>query len=259
MLREIAEYPNSFGPLGPHDERIETPRFTLCMGPGSRWNTVQRQRFLAGEVDEVLAEVRALLCARGRNVTQWEVGSSATPGDLVDLLLARGLVRDKEPYAAALVLKAEPPRAPREMVARRVETFAEYVAANEVQYEAFEMSADERAESRQKLPELWRSTPNLMHAVWIDGTIVTAGTSAPTPQGLLLYGGATLPGYRGRGGYRALLGARWDEAVKRGTPALITQGGSMSRPILQQLGFETVGHVHSLLDEFDCHTPEPGR
>jgi hypothetical protein len=32
VLREIAEYPNSFGPLGPTDERIETDRYTLCMG-----------------------------------------------------------------------------------------------------------------------------------------------------------------------------------------------------------------------------------
>ena len=27
------------------DERIDTGRYTLCMGPGSTWNTVQRQRF----------------------------------------------------------------------------------------------------------------------------------------------------------------------------------------------------------------------
>jgi hypothetical protein len=38
--------------------------------------------------------------------------------------------------------------------------------------------------------------------------------------------------------------------MTRGTPALITQGGSMSRPILERLGFEPVGHVHMLLDEF---------
>ena len=35
-----------------------------------------------------------------------------------------------------------------------------------------------------------------------------------------------------------------------GTPALITQGGSMPRPILERLGFERVGEVHMLLDDF---------
>src|SRR6266498_1210017 len=122
VLREIAEYPNSFGPLGPRDERIETDQYTLCMGLGKTWNTVQRQRFRGEEVDDVLEEVRSLLRARGRGRTQWEVGSSAEPPDLVDLLLARGLARDKDPYTVALVLTAPPPPAPG-IVARRVETF----------------------------------------------------------------------------------------------------------------------------------------
>jgi GNAT superfamily N-acetyltransferase len=250
VLREIAEYPNSFGPLGPSDERIETDRYTLCLGLGKTWNTVQRQRFRREEVDDVLEEVRSLLRARERGRTQWEVGSSAEPRDLVDLLLARGLVRDKDPYTVALVLTAKPPPPAPGIVARRVETFEEYAAANEVQWQAFEMPEDEVAEGRELLSQRWREAPIIMHAAWLDGEIVSAGTCAPTPHGLLLYGGATVPGARGRGAYRALLRARWDEAMSRGTPALITQGGSMSRPILERLGFEPVGHVHVLLDEF---------
>jgi GNAT superfamily N-acetyltransferase len=99
---------------------------------------------------------------------------------------------------------------------------------------------------------MWRETVNLHHVALLDGEVVSAGTSAPTDHGLLLYGGATVPRARGRGAYRALLRARWDEAVERGTPALITQGGSMSRPILERLGFERVGEVHMLVDEFDA-------
>jgi GNAT superfamily N-acetyltransferase len=246
----MAEYPNSFGPLGPGDERVETARFTLCMSAGSRWNTVQRQHFRADEIDDVLGEVRALLRARARDRTQWEIGSAAEPPDLVELLLERGLVRDKEPYAAALLLTAEPPRGPPEIVARRVESFEEFAAAHAVQAEAFGMPEDELAESRATLPERWRDTPNVMHAAWLDGDLVAAGTCAPTRHGLLLYGGATLERARGRGAYRALLRARWDEAAARGTPALMTQAGAMSRPILERLGFEPVGHVHMLLDEF---------
>lgn len=245
----MAEYPNSFGPLGPGEERIETERFTLCMGAGRRWNTVQRQRFCADEVDEVLGEVRSLLRARGRDRTQWEIGSAAEPPDLVELLLGRGLVRDEEPYAVALLLTSEPPPGPPELVARRVETFDEFAAAHAVQAEAFGTPEEEIAEGRATLDQRWQDTPNLMHAAWLDGVIVCAGTCAPTPQGLLLYGGATLEHARGRGAYRALLRARWDEAAARETPALITQAGAMSRPILERLGFEPIGHVHMLLDE----------
>jgi hypothetical protein len=249
VLREVAEYPNSFGPLGPHDERIDTGRYTLCMAAGKKWNTVQRQRFPLKEVDDVIAEVRATLREHGRSQTQWEVGSSA-PRGLVDALLERGIVKDKDPYAVALVLTREPPAIASIFTARRVETFEEYAAATAVQWEAFAMPEDDISEARELLPQRYRETVNFMHAVWLDGEIVCAGTSAPTEHGLLLYGGATVPRARGRGAYKALNRARWDDAVARGTPALITQGGSMSRPILEKLGFERVGEVHMLLDVF---------
>jgi len=198
----------------------------------------------------VRAEVHALLRERGRTSTQWEIGSAARPENLVDLLLARGVVPDRDPYAVALVLRHEPRPGPDGAVARRVATFAEYVAGSEVQYEAFEMEGAELAESRALLPQMWADDAYVMHAVWMDGEIVCAGTVSPVPEGLLLYGGATAKAARGRGAYRALLRARWDDAVALGTPALITQGGSMSRPILERAGFEPVGHVHMLLDEF---------
>ena len=247
MLREVAEYPNSFGPLGPRDELVETERYTLWMGSGSTWNTVQRQRFDLSELDDVLQEVRATLRGRGRTSTQWEVGSSA-PDGLVEALLERGIKHDKEPYAVALVLAHAPPDT--NLTARRIETYEEYAAANAVQWEAFETPAKELDEARALLPQRFAERVNLMHAVWLDGRIVCAGTSAPTEHGLLLYGGATVPDARGRGAYRALIRARWDDAVALGTPALITQGGSMSRPILERLGFERVGDVHMLLDDF---------
>jgi GNAT superfamily N-acetyltransferase len=248
VLREVAEYPNSFGPLSPGAERIETGRYTLTMGVGSTWNTVQRQRFALEELDDVLDEVRGHLRERGRTRTQWEVGSTAPPG-LVEALVERGLARDGDGYAVALVLTQEPPPVPG-LVARRIESFEEYVAANAVQWEAFESPEPEIAEAKASLEQRWRDTVNLMHGVWLDGAIVCAGTSTPSEHGLLLYGGATLPSARGRGAYRALIRARWDDAAALGTPALITQGGTMSRPILERLGFERVGEVHMLLDDF---------
>ena len=247
MLREVAEYPNSFGPLAQGDERIDTGRYTLCLGAGSTWNTVQRQRFRLEEVDEVLEEVRATLRAHGRTRTQWEIGSSAPPG-LVDALLERGLIPDKDPYAVALVLTREPPAIAPGFTARRIETLEELEAAAAVQWDAFGATSEEIEEARSLLPGRFRDGVNLRHAVWLEGEVVCTGIATPTEHGLLLYGGATLARARGRGAYRALVRVRWDEAVALGTPALITQGGSMSRPILERLGFEPVGEVHMLLD-----------
>jgi len=249
VLREIAEYPNSFGPLARGDERLETDRYTLCLGAGSTWNTVQRQRFPLEQVDDVLAEIRAELSARGRTQTQWEVGSSAPPG-LVEALLERGLVPDKDPYAVAVVLTREPPAVGPGFSARRVETLEELEAAARVQWDAFGATPQEIEEARSLLPERFRDSVNLRHAVWLEGEIVSTGVATPTEHGLLLYGGATLERARGRGAYRALIRARWDDAVALGTPSLITQGGSMSRPILERLGFERVGEIHMLMDVF---------
>ena len=60
-------------------------------------------------------------------------------------------------------------------------------------------------------------------------------------------GGATLPEARGRGCYRALVRARWDEAAKLGLPGLAVQAqyGS-SAPILRRLGFVETATIHTL-------------
>ena len=152
--------------------------------------------------------------------------------------------------ALALVLTSEPPPLREGFLARQIETYEEYLDANAVQWEAFATPPEEIEEAKTLLPTLFHESVNLRHAVWLDGELVCTGTSAPTEHGLLLYGGATRESARGRGAYRALIRARWDDAAALGTPALITQGGKMSRPILERLGFKRVGEVHMLLDVF---------
>jgi GNAT superfamily N-acetyltransferase len=258
VLREAAESPNSFVALSPWDERIETSRYTLCMSAAELSNTVQRQRFAREEIDEVLREVRSELRSRGRTRTQWEIGSAAEPEDLVAQLLRRGLVRDSEPFAVALALRTAPPPPPDCLVVRRVQTDEEYIAAKVVQFEAFGTPAEEIADRLATMPGRWREAPQIVHAVWLEGEIVGSGTCSWTPHGLALFGGATLPRARGRGVYRALIDARWREATSgdarasasTDAPALITQAGAMSRPILERLGFQPVGRVDMLLDEF---------
>lgn len=251
MLREAAEYPNAFIPLDTGELRIDTGRYTLCMARTKRANAVQRQRLFGDDVDAVLAEVRCLLAARGRTRTEWEIGSAATPGNLVEQLLERGLVRDHEPYATAMALTAKPPPPSPELIARRTRTREEYIEAVEVQFEAFGATAEEVAEFSATLQDRWQSNSKVMHAVWMDGVIVSAGGCAWTPRGLALFGGATLMRARGRGAYRALIAARWrDAAARTPNPTLLTQAGAMSRPILEELGFSAVGRVEMLVDDF---------
>jgi len=251
VLREVAEYPNSFVDLSPGQERIEAGRYTLCLERSLLAATVQRQRFAPDELDDVLAEVRGRLRERGRHVTQWEVGSAAQPADLVNRLLERGLVHDDEPMATAVALDAAPPPPPAGLTARRIETFEEFRAAKEVQWEAFRTPRERILDDRRRLPEDWeQASARLMHGVWDGAELICAGTCAPTPFGLALFGGATRRAARGRGAYRALISARWQEAERVGVPALVTQAGAMSRPILERLGFAAIGRVDMLVDDF---------
>ena len=55
-----------------------------------------------------------------------------------------------------------------------------------------------------------------------------------------LWGGATLPGWRGRGIYRATVAYRANLAAERGFRFLEVDASSDSRPILERLGFIAV-------------------
>ena len=82
----------------------------------------------------------------------------------------------------------------------------------------------------------------------IDGRPVASGSILFCPFAGFLSGAATLPDARGRGVFRALVRARWEEAERRGTPALVVGAGAMSRPILAQIGFRLVAETQVLVD-----------
>jgi GNAT superfamily N-acetyltransferase len=83
---------------------------------------------------------------------------------------------------------------------------------------------------------------------FLDGVCVGYGRSVALAGGLALMGGAVLPEARGRGVYRALVRARWELAVARGTPLLVVQSGEESAPVLSGIGFETHGEIRVRVD-----------
>jgi hypothetical protein len=87
-----------------------------------------------------------------------------------------------------------------------------------------------------------------LFGAWLDGELVGAGAATPSSRGMLLWGGSVRADARGRGCYRALVRARWDEAVGRGTPALTVSANDKSSPALGKLGFEKVLEFRRLED-----------
>jgi len=241
---ELAENANTYTPLGPTDERIVTDRYVLWMGRGDQpgWNVAQRFRLEAKEIDEVREEIHGHLLGKGRTGCTWEVGTHATPADLVELLLARGLV-DDEPtsLAVGMVLTEPPAQPPPDVEVRAAETDEEHLAASRIAAVAF-------GGPMPTEPPGDRDPNNLVYLAYVDGEPVARGSASFGEHAVSLFGGSTLPEARGRGAYRALVAARWEEAVARGTPVLVTQASPMSRPILARLGFREVCEIRILLD-----------
>jgi hypothetical protein len=186
----------------------------------------------------------------------WRVGSSATPADLVDRLIAHGLVPcdlpGQEAHLTSMVLTEEPP--PVEGVeARRVADAAELALASSISATAFGEAEDEEDWEARFAAERAGHGPR-MYLALVDGTPVGAAR-AFVEDGLpavILISGGVLAAARGQGAYRALVRARWDEAVEAGQPALVVHAGAMSRPILERLGFQAVAEQEVLLDPATC-------
>jgi hypothetical protein len=152
-----------------------------------------------------------------------------------------------------VALADEPASMPAGVTVRRIDTFEDFVAAREVQWDAFEAPEERRAANRPRFREDFEESMAIGVPVSflaeLDGRPAATGMSIPSERGCLLLAGSTAPWARGRGLYRALERARWDDAVERGTPALAVMANpDTSYPILKRLGFEDVCTIRRLED-----------
>lgn len=259
-LRLLAEETFFVVPTPPGANRIVTDRYVMHApdSPGQRaFAGAGRLRMREDEVDEVVAEVRGRAAERGRNWVTWWVGPSATPADIGERLRAKGVVPlddpSAEPRYTALVLVDEPPEAPPEIEARRVRDLTEYSSAYDVYWEVAEPERAhtvDRSGDATMYEQRHLSGGAVAYLAWSDGEPAGMALSAPRPEGAAIVGGYVLPRFRGRGVYRALVRARWEDAASWGDRALAGLGGAMSGPILQRVGFTSLGTVDVLYDEF---------
>jgi GNAT superfamily N-acetyltransferase len=256
-IRELVESPLDYMPHVATIERIQGDGYLLTCGGGASVNTVDAVRRSADTLAEAVAEVRRALAARDRVWVQWMLGPSTTPPDAEERLRGLGFEpASGVPYeyrSRMLALVTEPPPPPEEIRVRRIADAPGLEAAVALQMEAFGAPDELRLREAPAFVESWRQSAEEgateTYGAWIDGELAASARASFTPRGVFLSGGSVLPAFRGRGAYRALVRARWDAAVERGTPALVTHAGKMSRPILERLGFEDVGELRVLVDQ----------
>jgi GNAT superfamily N-acetyltransferase len=225
----------------PHYETVTTDDYTYVAGPRNAWVLDIREP----NVDWARAESRR----RGIPLVEWWVGWTA-PASLAGELLSQGLVPDDTPLLTGMTCATEPPESPVDV--RAIETAAQYLEALEVDWQVWGLAEDERAKRRvtdvARFQEEHAAGTAHHWAAFEDGRAIGFGRGIDMENGVALMGGAVLPESRGRGAYRALVRARWDHAVARGTPLLVVQAGPMSAPVLDGLGFERHGEIQLFAD-----------
>lgn len=239
---QLAENTGMYVFTRPGFEKVPTPDYTYVAGPRNAWVMDVRE----ANVEWARAESRR----RGISLVEWWLGWSAAPS-LVEELLEAGLVPDDEPVLWGMTCASATAEAPNVEV-RPVESSAHYLEAIAVDWEVWQLTDAQRRERRAT--EVARfdedHAAGIAHhwAAYLDGRPVGFGRGIDMEDGVALMGGAVLPEARGRGVYRALVRARWDHAVARGTPLLVVQAGPMSAPVLDGLGFERHGEIRLFAD-----------
>jgi GNAT superfamily N-acetyltransferase len=226
-LAELAEDTTLYLPPRPLVETIERDGYVYISGP----RTATVHPVDVRDVGAAVEWARAESVRRGHRDVTWWVGESALPANIREQLPPLGVVVDDEEPVLTGMTATSPPPETEGIEVRRVETLEDYVAALEVDWEVWQTPAAERVERR--VLEAERFAPMLESGV---------------VHHFSAFGGSVLPATRGNGVYRALVRARWEHAVERGTPILVVQAGAMSAPVLAGLGFESHAQIRLHVD-----------
>jgi GNAT superfamily N-acetyltransferase len=227
---------------------VQTPRFAVVAGADGVWGSIQGVRLRDGEAPDAVAEVRALLASGGTRVVSWWLSELSMPEDVEKQLLDAGLEVVADDYLLDGLLATTPPAAgPQDVEVRMATTSEDWATIRKLQDGIFDNPPERRPTEEQLLAE-FRTSPAVLFGAWLDGELVGTAGATPSSRGFLLWGGSVLAEARGRGCYRALVRARWDEAVRRGTPALTVAANDKSGPVLRKLGFQKVLELRRLED-----------
>jgi len=234
-------------PPAPGIAVVRTSRFQVTLQPDLPIpgpNSITYVRCRAGEANEVIEEARAIV-APHRLPVHWILDPEVEPSNFADFLRARGVDLDSSVKVMVLPIEARIDARPVDGLELRdgLADDDSFNAADAVNREAFKSSArvDRAANARRRQNQLAAGNRRLILATVHGEPAGSAGLSLFPPSGAIINGGAVRPKFRGLGVYRAMIAARLAMARDAGVPGVMVWGGHMSAPILERLGFETVG------------------
>jgi hypothetical protein len=247
----LARNPDRYSRLSEELTRFADDRVCVLQGP--HWASASGVRIAAADVERLVAEVRALVAPEKHLV--WWLDDETMPTDLVERLQELGLrdPADRGKVVYALACATEPPPARPGIEVSRVESWDDWLAATAVMWDAFATTAARREKQRPHLltefEAAQRSGVPVTFLARVDGRPAGVGRSVYSDHGVFLIAGSVAEWARRRGVYSALVRARWDDAVARGTPCLVTDAlPTTSYPILKRFGFEDIATIRRLED-----------
>jgi len=220
--------------------RIERDARTVLWIDEGGWSAVLWSDLDEASADETIARVADRLRALGGEA-EWKLYGHDRPADLPRRLEAAGLEPGEQEAVlvaeiAALDLDAAPPEGVELRVVADAGDVAAFVEAAE---RGFDGESHEGV-GRMLLRALEREPPTDVGVVALAGGTPVGASRISFDAGsdfAGLWGGATVPEWRGRGLYRATVALRGRLARERGYRYLQVDALPTSRPILERLGF----------------------
>ena len=178
---------------------------------------------------------------------EWKLFAHDPPADLKERLAARGFTIGEEEAVMVLDLHNLPDR----LRAKPTSDVRPIVSADQISTMLNVQEAVwgvDFSNLRNELTMELRDYPDRIriYAVYVGEQPVSSAWMRLTTgsQFASLWGGSTLPDYRGAGHYTALLAVRAQAALKQGLRYLTVDASPMSRPVLEKLGFEVISTAH---------------
>ncbi|MBN0043772.1 GNAT family N-acetyltransferase [Streptomyces actuosus] len=237
-------------PDGPGSRIERTGRLVRQTGPAHGWNGILWSGLDADGADEAIEEQKTHFTGLGL-AFEWKVYGHDRPADLARRLVAAGFTPEAEETLMAAETAAVPlgTGAPEGVHILPVTDAAGAGLVADVHEQAF---GTDGTRLRQRLLDQLAATPDTVVAVLAlaGGTPVAAARMELVPGTAFagLWGGGTVPAWRRRGVYRALVAHRARIAADRGYRYLQVDASDDSRPVLQRLGFAplttTTPYVH---------------
>ncbi|MGY4541622.1 GNAT superfamily N-acetyltransferase [Arthrobacter sp. UYNi723] len=212
---------------------------------GQRRGFIESARDLGVEVgmlDRMIVEQREYFAGRGEAV-EWKTRAHDFPADLESRLRAAGFVpEDRETVlvgeTAAMAGEPVVPEGIQVRLARerpdleRIAAMKSEVWAADYSWVAADLQHRLASDPENLVVFLAEASGEVVSAAWLE---INPGTDFAG-----LWGGSTLPAWRGRGIYKALVSARAQVAAARGVKYLQVDASADSEPILRRLGFRAI-------------------